>query len=431
MQEILVSQNEAGQRLDKLLGRYLNTAPVSFLYKMMRKKNITLNGKKAAGKEMVQAGDCVRIFLSDDTWSKFSTVQMTPQSSTGTKAADTPQSSTGTEAADISPSLAGAKVADTSYSPTEAKMASHLHSSALAKTGTHSQASAWYKIPPLKKDQIIYEDEHILLLNKPVGILSQKAQPKDISVNEQLISYLLQSGQITENSLQTFRPAVCNRLDRNTSGLMLAGKTLIGLQELSKLLKDRSMHKYYAACVAGQITESRHIEGWLYKDEKTNKVTILQNEIPEAQRIITEYRPEESNLDVTLLEVLLVTGRSHQIRAHLASIGHPIIGDTKYGDRNINRYYQERYGIRSQMLHAAKVVFPEHMSGVLEYLSGQTFTAPLPLKWQQSGVYPQLSKDPRPTEVPRPGNSSKGPRPAKRRHTNKSAKEQHPSKGVM
>ena len=206
------------------------------------------------------------------------------------------------------------------------------------------------------------------------------------------------------------------------------------------------MHKYYAACVAGQITEGRHIEGWLYKDEKTNKVTILQNEVPEAQRIITEYRPKESNLDVTLLEVLLVTGRSHQIRAHLASIGHPIIGDTKYGDRNINRYYQERYGIRSQMLHAAKVVFPEHMSGVLEYLSGQTFTAPLPLKWQQSGVYPQLSKDPRPTEVPRSGNSSKGSRPtevprsrncskgrssAKRRHPNRSAKEQHPSKGVM
>ena len=357
MREILVSQGEAGQRLDKLVARYLNTAPVSFLYKMMRKKNITLNGKKAVGKEMVQAGDSIKVFLSEDTWSKFSTIRNQPSS---------------------------------------------------IKPANQKQTSPWAKIPPLKKEKIIYEDENILLINKPAGILSQKAQPKDISINEQMIAYLLQSGQITEESLQIVKPAVCNRLDRNTSGLVLAGKSLAGLQGLSQILKDRSMHKYYAACVAGQITESCHIEGYLFKEEKTNKVKILQEEIPGAKKIITEYSPvtfqrananrlpggcdsvrsksgssENSHYDITLLEVLLVTGRSHQIRAHLASIGHPILGDIKYGDRKLNLYYEEQYRICHQMLHAAKVVFPDNLGGALVHLSGQTFTAPLPKEFQR------------------------------------------------
>lgn len=331
MREILVSPGEAGQRLDKLLARYLNTASVSFLYKMMRKKNITLNGKKAVGKELVKVGDSVKVFLSDDTWSKFSTIRN--------------QSST--------------------------------------RSAHQKQMSSWAKIPPLKKEQIIYEDDHILLMNKPAGVLSQKAQPKDISINEQMIAYLLQSGQITEESLQIVKPAVCNRLDRNTSGLVLAGKSLAGLQGLSQILKDRSVHKYYVACVAGQITESCHIEGYLFKEEKTNKVKILQEEIPGVKKIITEYRPQKNIRGITLLEVLLVTGRSHQIRAHLASIGHPILGDIKYGDRKLNLYYEEQYRIRHQMLHAAKVVFPGNLGGALAHLSGQTFTAPLPEEFQR------------------------------------------------
>ena len=327
MKEILVSANEAGQRLDKLLGRYLNTAPSSFLYKMLRKKNITLNGTKATGKEILKKEDSIKVFLSDDTWKKFSTVKMEDEKSV-------------------------------------------------------SIPAEFRKIPPLKKEQILYEDEHILLINKPVGVLSQKAQPKDISVNEQMISYLCEAGQITGEELQTFKPAVCNRLDRNTSGLLLAGKSLTGLQELSKLLKMRSMHKYYAALVAGRITESCRIEGYLWKDEKTNKVKILKEEIPGVKKIITEYRPVKQLKNSTLLEVHLVTGRSHQIRAHLSSIGHPLIGDTKYGSSSVNRYYEEQYHIRNQMLHAQRVVFPE-LSGTFAYLSGREFTAPLPKEFQR------------------------------------------------
>lgn len=326
MKEILVSQNEAGQRLDKLLGRYLNTAPSSFLYKMLRKKNITLNGKKATGKEILQKEDTIKVFFSDDTWKKFSTVTV-------------------------------------------------------EEKGSAEIPALYQNIPPLKKEQILYEDEHILLINKPTGILTQKAQPKDISINEQMIAYLCATGQITGKELQTFKPAVCNRLDRNTSGLVLAGKSLQGLQELSRLLKMRSMHKYYHALVEGQITDGCRIEGYLRKDEKTNKVTIGKEELPDSKKIITEYRPVEHLKHATLLEVLLVTGRSHQIRAHLSSIGHPLIGDGKYGKASVNQYYEKKYHIKSQMLHAQRVVFPK-LSGTLSYLSEQEFTAPLPKEFQ-------------------------------------------------
>ena len=327
MKEIVVSQNEAGQRLDKLLGRYLNTAPSSFLYRMLRKKNITLNGKKATGKEILEKEDSIKVFFSDDTWKKFSTVY-------------------------------------------------------IGKTKETKDSETFTKIPPLKKEQIIYEDENILLINKPIGVLSQKAQPKDISINEQMIAYLCASGQITADVLQTFRPAVCNRLDRNTSGLVLAGKTLAGLQELSEMLKMRSMHKYYCALVEGNITEFSRVEGYLIKDEKTNTVKILKKEMPGAKKIITEYRPVKQLKNATLLEVLLVTGRSHQIRAHLASMGHSIIGDGKYGHVPVNRYYEELYRVRCQMLHAQRVVFPE-LSGTFSYLSGKEFTAPLPGEFQR------------------------------------------------
>ena len=325
MREILVSPGEAGQRLDKLLARYLNTASVSFLYKMMRKKNITLNGKKAVGKELVQVGDSVKVFLSDDTWSKFSTIRN--------------QSST--------------------------------------RSAHQKQMSSWAKIPPLKKEQIIYEDDHILLMNKPAGVLSQKAQPKDISINEQMIAYLLQSGQITEESLQLVKPAVCNRLDRNTSGLVLCGKSLAGLQALSEALKLRTLKKYYLALVLGKADRPGHQKAWLSKDTKTNQVKVSTGQVPESSPIETAWEPVWSNGEETLLKVELITGKSHQIRCHLASLGYPLAGDPKYGNARWNRRLKQEYGLKRQFLHAWQVEFPR-MSGALEALSGKCFTAPLP-----------------------------------------------------
>lgn len=234
----------------------------------------------------------------------------------------------------------------------------------------------------MEKLDILYEDSHILLLNKPVGMLSQKAKEQDVSAVEYLIQYLLNTDQLTSQELRTFRPSVCNRLDRNTSGILAAGKSLAGLQEMSRFFKARSIGKYYLCLVYGKVEKPERIKGYLYKEEKTNHVRISQTEKTGRARIETEYRPVASGADCTLLEVHLLTGKTHQIRAHLASIGHPILGDYKYGIRRINDAYQKQYGLRSQLLHAWRLEIPE-TDGILEYLSGKEFTAPPPVLFQR------------------------------------------------
>ena len=292
MKEIVINENEAGQRLDKFLGKLLKEAPASFYYKMLRKKNIVLNGKKATGNEKLTAGDSIKLFLSDETFEKFA-----------------------------------------------------------GKRQTNDLAAS---VPNIALE-IVYEDHDVLAINKPAGMLSQKAKKEDISANEYILQYLLESGTITRESLHTFKPSVCNRLDRNTSGILVAGKTLNGLQQMSKAFRERSMEKYYLAIVAGHISKPRRIEGFLIMDEKNNQVTILSEPSNDAKPIITEYRPLKLVGQVTLLEVHLITGRSHQIRAHLASIGHPVIGDTKYGNPRLNREFLKNAGVTHQLLHAYRL----------------------------------------------------------------------------
>ena len=224
---------------------------------------------------------------------------------------------------------------------------------------------------------ILYEDADIILINKPVGMLSQKAARSDESLVEHLISYLIQSHALTEEDLRTFRPSICNRLDRNTSGIVAAGKSMAGLQSLSQMFHDRTIGKYYLCLTAGIIEKPSRVEGWLFKDERTNKVEILFQERPGSARIITEYRPIKSHDGVTLLEVHLITGKTHQIRAHLASVGHPLIGDHKYGASQINREYEQKYHLQSQLLHAARLQFPV-CTQTLCSVSKKEFTAPLP-----------------------------------------------------
>lgn len=314
MQSLTVSKNEAGQRMDKLLSKYLNLAGKSFLYKMMRKKNITLNGKKCDGSEKLQEGDEIKLFLSDETIDKFSEV----------------------------------------------------------------------KLPSVKQVslKIIYEDENILLVNKPAGMLSQKARETDESLVEYILDYLLKSGQITPEQLKSFRPSVCNRLDRNTSGLVVAGKSLAGLQIMSAVFKDRSIHKYYQCVVKGQVREKQVIAGFLAKNGDSNRVKIYPAETAGAAPVMTEYEPLSRTEEYTLLRVTLITGRTHQIRAHLASIGHPILGDYKYGDKQTNETVKNLYHINSQMLHSFQIVFPE-LPDPLAYLSGNTYTAPLPVTFSR------------------------------------------------
>ncbi len=317
MRQLTIGENEAGQRLDKYLKKLLPKATGGFLYKMLRKKNIVWNGKRAEGSEKLNVGDTVRIYFSDETFEKLS-----------------------------------------------------------------EQKADGEGLPKLPDAfDVIYEDADIVLINKPSGMLSQKAKPQDISANEYLISYLLENGELTLSALGTFRPSVCNRLDRNTSGIIMAGKSLKGLQELSEMLRMRTIKKYYRCIVEGVIAERSRIRGFLLKDERTNRVRICDTKAKDAKYIETSYVPVQSDGQKTLLEVHLITGRSHQIRAHLASIGHPIIGDQKYGNPGTNERYRKQYNVRSQLLHAYRVEFPD----------GRTFLAPLPDEFER--VWPDAAAD--------------------------------------
>lgn len=314
MRQLTISEKEEGQRLDKWLAKYMEKAPKSFFYKMMRKKNIVINGKKVQGNEKLKEGDSVSLYLSDETIENFQEKKRLPQKK--------------------------------------------------------------------KKLDILYEDDQILFVNKPVGMLSQKAKADDISLNEYIISYLLEKKELTQQDLARFQPSICNRLDRNTSGIVAAGKTIAGLQMLSGIFKDRTVHKYYRCIVKGQILKEQKIEGYLRKEEKKNQVFIEKEQSDNASWICTAYRPLEIFPQYTYLEVELITGRSHQIRAHLASIGHPLLGDTKYGDEKVNRRCKERYHLTSQLLHCARLEMPV-LEEKFSYTSKKVLHAPLPEQFQK------------------------------------------------
>ena len=205
---------------------------------------------------------------------------------------------------------------------------------------------------------VIYEDPHILLVNKPAGLLTQKAKISDLSLVDEILYYLEQTGKY-DPTKDTAKPSVCNRLDRNTSGILLAGVSLPGSRELSRMLKDRSLSKYYLALVAGEVTQAVHTTAYLKKDNRQNRVTVSEQEVPGADRIETWYRPVLTGREYTLLEVQLITGKSHQIRAHLASLDHPVIGDPKYGDQRQNRLFENKAGVHRQLLHAYRVRFSD------------------------------------------------------------------------
>lgn len=326
MKEFKIAENAAGQRLDRFLGKILPEADTAFLHRMLRKKNITRNDKKAEGSERLAAGDVIRVWLSDETYQKFS--------------------------------------------------------------GTARREQRFPQWEGLQ-DAIVFENDCLLALNKPVGMLTQKAAPSDVSVNEYMLGYLAAKGEYVPERPGEFKPGVVNRLDRNTSGLVLAAKSLAVAQALSEQLREKQLRKFYLACVNGEVREAMRLSAFLYKDKTGNRVCIRETKkSAEDREIQTAFRPLAVRDNLSLLEVELLTGRSHQIRAQLAAIGHPIIGDPKYGNRAENSRFMQRYGLKHQLLHAYRLRFPTE-TAALATLSEKTISAAPPELFSE--LFPEVN----------------------------------------
>ena len=314
MKQIKVDKNEDNQRIDRFLKKYLDNANKSFIYKMLRKKRIKLNGGRAKPEDIINEGDTIELYLSDETMEKF----MKPEK--------------------------------------EIKNTSNL--------------------------DIIYEDDNIVLINKPKGILSHssKGDYSEKNIVDELVAYLYNKGEFVPRIEKTFTPSICNRLDRNTSGIIIAAKNYNALKEINNSIKNKHVKKYYKCIVKGRLNKDIRLEGFLVKNEKNNKVNISKEESEDSKSITTDIKVLEKNEGYSLLEIDLITGRTHQIRAHLSSIRHPIIGDLKYGNSDVNRVFKDKYKLNSQYLHAYKIVFHK-LNGDLEYLNNKEFVSEMDSKW--------------------------------------------------
>ena len=223
-----------------------------------------------------------------------------------------------------------------------------------------------------KNIDILYEDENILLLNKKVGLLSH---PDDTEYIDTLITrvkrYLFEKGEYKPDDEASFTPSLVNRIDRNTCGIVIAAKNAASLRILNQKMKDRELHKLYLCVVHGEPKpKEATLEGYLTKDENKNKVFISRKPSDGAKTIKTRYRVLDTRNGLSLLEVDLLTGRTHQIRAHLASVGYPILGDGKYGTNKLNK----ESGLKKQCLCSYKLIFDFTTdAGELSYLDGKSF----------------------------------------------------------
>ncbi len=289
MKEIKITINEEGQRLDRFLRKYLNKANQSFIYKMIRKKNIKLNDSKAEPEAVLRKDDIVKLFLSDETIDKF------------------------------------------------------REKKTLKETEIHFK--------------VIYEDDNILVVNKPIGLSSQPDETSARNLVDEIKMYL---DAKEENISFTFKPAVCNRLDKNTSGLVIAAKNYDALKQTNKAIRERKIKKYYMAKVHGIIKHDLELKDYLIKNENKNMVKVVKEITENAKEIVTYAHPLRTEGNYTWLEIEIETGRAHQIRAHLSSIGYPIAGDRKYGKKDSEKF---------QVLHAYRMVLGGYEEK-LEYLNG-------------------------------------------------------------
>lgn len=215
---------------------------------------------------------------------------------------------------------------------------------------------------------IVYEDENIIILDKKSGLLTHSSNPKEYGNNlvDQMISYLLKTKKVDSRD-KTFTPAVVNRLDRNTEGLVIGAKNAMALRNLNKAIRENKISKYYLTIVKGDIKEEFTVDTYISKNENKNKV----KQSDKGSRIITKFRPIESNGSFSLIECELLTGKTHQIRYSLKKNKTPIIGDSKYGNKDLNNMLFDKLAIKNQVLLAYKLKFGE-IEG-LEYLKDREF----------------------------------------------------------
>lgn len=310
MKEITISKRDENQRIDKYIRKYLNDAPLSFIYKLFRKKDVKINGHWVKQDYIVQEGEVLTIYVTDEQLKEF------------------------------------VKEKDVKAKP--------------------------FTYP------IIYEDENILIVNKPRGILvhGDKSE-KRLTLTNEVLNYLYFKGEYNPNEKGGFTPAPAHRLDRNTSGIVLFAKNIKSLQQLEELFKDKKdISKYYYALVVGNLSSKMNIDAPLKKDVSTGmvKVTSLKDGGQESLSIV---EPVKKYKGYTLVNVNLVTGRTHQIRVHLSYKGYPVVGDSKYGDFKVNKTFKEEYGFENQFLHAYVLEFKK-LKGTLSYLSNKKFVAEMP-----------------------------------------------------
>lgn len=306
-----IGANEENQRLDRFLRKYLSGAPLSVIYKAIR-KDVKVNGKRAAEDTMLVLGDQLTLYLSAEDLARFTQRQS---------------------------------------------------SNRRAK----------------RQFAIAYEDENLLAAEKPFGLLTHGDQTeKKNHLANQVVDYLIAEGSFDPRLERTFTPAPVNRLDRNTTGLVLFGKNAMAMRELNRLIRERgSIAKYYLTIVGGHLDQTLTLEDRMVKDVRTNKVTVLPAQGGEGLSMETIASPIAYGNGYTLTQVHIITGRTHQIRAQLAHAGYPVIGDVKYGDRKINGMVRQQFGLSTQLLHAYRLAF-DRIDGPLAYLNGTVLEAKLP-----------------------------------------------------
>ncbi len=306
MKELMIKPNDAGQRLDRFVGKAVPLLPESLLQKYIRLKRIKLNGKGAKRDTRLAAGDAVQLYINDEFFEK----------------------------------------------PREEN--SYL------KVGTPRLA-------------VVYEDDNILLADKKPGVLCHSAGAWDYNtLIANIQAYLAQKGEWRPREENSFAPALCNRIDRNTGGIVIAAKNAEALRILNEKIRDREIEKYYLCAVCGRPKPSKgRLENYIFKDAAKNQVFIKSAPEPGARTAITEYRVMDTRNGISLVECRLLTGRTHQIRAQMADKGWPLLGDGKYGREKVNKEFEEK----GQALYSYKLefAFPTD-AGILNYLKGRQFT---------------------------------------------------------